>query len=307
MYEELLGRSGLSLDRLRVLCEVIRHGTIASAVGGDSNRASHYSRQIRELEEYFGSKLFLRRNRRLIPTAQALHLDAVARSFFVQLEDFRQEIQGGGGMPTLRLGAQESVIKWFLMPHLIEWQAQFPDVNFDLQNHRTTDMVEGLMEGLLDLAVIREEAVSAELTSEPLCSLDYGLFIPKSLRGKLPRRVSVSVLKELPLATLSHHGRFTTHLNDLQDQMGEGLNIRATCNSFLLIAEMIKVQEFAAILPMAAASELPVELFHCVQPTFLSPFQRTLVLAHLRNTSFVRPFARNISIVISRTFGGASR
>ena len=63
---------------------------------------------------------------------------------------------------------------------------------------------------------------------------------------------------------------------------------------------MMKVQKLAAILPMASVRELPNNLFHCIQPTFLSPFMRTLVLAHLRNVSFVQPFARNIAIVVSR-------
>lgn len=304
MYNELLSTSGLSLDRLRVLCEVIHHGTIAGAVDGDPSRSSHYSRQIAQLEKYFGAKLFMRKNRRLIPTDHALQLAALARNFFMQLDDLRAEIQGR--IPTLRIGAQESVIKWFLVPHLADWQAQFPDVKFDIQNHRTNDMVEGLTEGQLDLAVIRKEAVTADLTSEPLCPLDYGLFIPKALRANLPRRISVAILRGLPLATLSHHGRFGSHLNELRDELGEDLTIRDTCNSFALITEIMKVQELAAILPMAAARDLPEEEFHCVQPGFLVSFERTLVLAYLRNPHFVRPFARNIAIAISRTLANAS-
>jgi DNA-binding transcriptional LysR family regulator len=304
MYEELLSKTGMSLDRLRVLCEVIRHGTIAGAVDRDPSRASHYSRQIAELEEYFGVKLFMRKNRRLIPTPHALQLETIARNFFVQLEDLSQDIKGR--IPTLRIGAQESVIKWFLVPHLADWQAQFRDVKFDLQNHRTSDMIDGLTEGQLDLAVIREEALTSDLTSEALCLLDYGLFIPRALRASLPKRISVSILRGLPLATLSHHGRFASHLNDLQDDLGEELNIRATCNSFSLITEIMKIQQLATILPMGAARDLPRQDFHCVQPAFLSPFERTLVLAYLRNPHFVRPFARNVAIVISRTLRNAS-
>jgi len=114
----------------------------------------------------------------------------------VQLHDFREELQGR--VPTLRIGAQESVIKWILMPHLAAWQAQFPDVKFDLQNHRTPEMVEGLTEGRLDLVAIREEALTAELTAQPFCPLAYALFVPKALKPNLPQEISIKVLKGLP-------------------------------------------------------------------------------------------------------------
>ena len=57
MFEHLFAERGLSLDRLKTLIEVAKAGSIAAAARGDSARQSLYSRQIKELEEFFGVEL----------------------------------------------------------------------------------------------------------------------------------------------------------------------------------------------------------------------------------------------------------
>jgi DNA-binding transcriptional LysR family regulator len=50
---------GLSLDRLETLSQVLAGGGISRAAGGDANRQSQFSRQIAELEGWFGVALVL--------------------------------------------------------------------------------------------------------------------------------------------------------------------------------------------------------------------------------------------------------
>lgn len=57
MFEHLFSERGLSLDRLKTLIEVARAGSIAAAARGDSARQSLYSRQIKELEEFFRRRI----------------------------------------------------------------------------------------------------------------------------------------------------------------------------------------------------------------------------------------------------------
>ena len=68
MFEHLFSERGLSLDRLKTLIEVARAGSIAGAARGDSARQSLYSRQIKELEEFFGVELTRRRGKVLVLT-----------------------------------------------------------------------------------------------------------------------------------------------------------------------------------------------------------------------------------------------
>lgn len=71
MFEHLFSKGGLSLDRLRSFMQMAQAGSIAKAAPGDTNRQSQISRQIRELEQFFGTELTRRKGKTLSLSAQA--------------------------------------------------------------------------------------------------------------------------------------------------------------------------------------------------------------------------------------------
>ena len=89
MFEHLFSERGLSLDRLKTLIEVARAGSIAGAARGDSARQSLYSRQIKELEEFFGVELTRRRGKVLVLTRPGWELVRRAHESLCLLDDFK--------------------------------------------------------------------------------------------------------------------------------------------------------------------------------------------------------------------------
>ena len=69
MFEKLFESNGLSLDRLRSFLSFADAGSIAKAAPRDVNRQSQISRQISELETFFGAELTERRGKELVPSA----------------------------------------------------------------------------------------------------------------------------------------------------------------------------------------------------------------------------------------------
>src|ERR1051325_593529 len=67
MFQKLFAESGLSLDRLKALLEAGAAGSIAKAARGDPVRQSQYSRQIKELENFFQTKLVTETRKRHSP------------------------------------------------------------------------------------------------------------------------------------------------------------------------------------------------------------------------------------------------
>ena len=57
MFNELLSEGGLTLDRLKNFCAIAEAGGIARIAGGDPAKQSLYSRQVKELEQFFGVEL----------------------------------------------------------------------------------------------------------------------------------------------------------------------------------------------------------------------------------------------------------
>jgi len=87
-YTELFSEHGLSIDRLKSFLDVVDAGSIVKAAGGDTNRQSQYSRQIKELETFFGAKLTRRKGRRIEITEEGERLARLIRESFTNLSDF---------------------------------------------------------------------------------------------------------------------------------------------------------------------------------------------------------------------------
>ena len=93
---------------------------------------SAISHQVKELEEYFGRPLFIRRNRRIEPTLEALRLlDSVSRVFDV-LESACTEVSLAAHAQVLTVHCPPSfAVKW-LAPRLSDFGRLYPDITLRL-------------------------------------------------------------------------------------------------------------------------------------------------------------------------------
>ena len=91
-FERLFTVSGLSLDRLRTFLRVAEAGNLAKAALGDVTKQSQFSRQIKELEAFFGVALTRRVGRRIEITQEGNQLALIIRRQFRELDDFRESM-----------------------------------------------------------------------------------------------------------------------------------------------------------------------------------------------------------------------
>jgi len=112
MFQNLLFKGGLSLDRLASFCAVAEAGSIVKAAGGDPVRQSLISRQIRELEEFFGAELTWRRGKGLAVTPAGRRLAALVRGQLQDLDDFLRESAGGTKEFSIGAGGAASWSGW---------------------------------------------------------------------------------------------------------------------------------------------------------------------------------------------------
>src|SRR5258708_3772999 len=124
MFEDLISISGLSLDRLHSFLAFAAAKSIIAAAKGNTVRQSLISRQIRELEQFFGTELVRRKGRGLTLTEPGIRLAAMAREQFTALSDLAREARE---MPvTLRIVAPNSLAVWFLLPRAAQIRERLP-------------------------------------------------------------------------------------------------------------------------------------------------------------------------------------
>ena len=276
MFETLISRSGLSLDRLRVLVEVADSGGIARAVGNDPTRQSQYSRQIKELGQAFGIELTHRKGRSLKLTPEGERLAALTRQAFAGLADFAASV--GQSPAVYRFGAGEALLQWVVAPVLASIRRSFPHVVLACNNRRTGDIINALFDFSLDYGLIRANAVPAGLGAKPVGSLDYRLFVPKTmLPAKMPK-ASQRLLTELPLATLDGDGDYTAGLASIARGISQPLHIALTCSTLPQVCQAVRGGGFAGVLPLQACQELPETAFMELELPALRSLRRPLAL-----------------------------
>src|SRR5690349_6454222 len=113
MFEKLFAESGFSLDRLRALLEVGAAGSIAKAAGGEPVRQSQYSRQIKELEDFFRARLIERHGKGTRLTANGRELARISRFFMLGLSNFQRGCLAEE--QTFRIGASATFNRQFLL------------------------------------------------------------------------------------------------------------------------------------------------------------------------------------------------
>lgn len=293
MFDSLFSERGLSLDRLRVLVEVHDAGSIAQAVPDDPVRQSQYSRQIRELSEFFGCEVTQRQGKVLKLTPQGIRLASLARAHLQALQDFRAESRNESIDYTIASG--DSLIQWLVLPRLRNLSQTFSNIRFATLNLRTKDIVRTLSESRVDFGVMRKNAVTEGLRAKPLGRLDYVLVVPRALRtGRGSRNVS-TIWHDVPFVSQKSDGQFIKRLKTIASANGQEFRPSLLCESFPQSFAAVKTGHYAAVLPRIATQELSSKSFLFLDDPAFESLSRDLVLAWNPRVANIRPIALKLS------------
>ncbi len=300
MFEHLFAERGLSLDRLKTLIEVGRAGSIAAAARGDSARQSLYSRQIKELEEFFGVELALRRGKVLALTKPGWELVRLASESLCLLDDFKSRSRN---MPyRFTIGAGDSLHAWVAAPVLAEIQRRGLPWLFALENLRNSEIPLKLQNMDVDFGIVRTSALESEgLESRVIRCMDYALYVPAALGGRKVRGTEDDfprLLEMFPLATLGSASGFFTSLKRNCAESGIRLRVQCETQSFPFAARMLKSGAFMAVLPCMVEPELGKDFIKVTHPA-LDRLSRSISLAWNPRLLRVRPSAKRVIDVFS--------
>lgn len=297
MFESLFSERGLSLDRLRVLVEVHEAGSIAQAAPDDPIRQSQYSRQIRELAEFFGCEVTQRQGKVLKLTPHGVRLASLARSHLQTLQDFWSESRDESVDYTIASG--DSLIQWLVLPRLGKLTKLFPRIRFATANLRTNDIVSRLSDNRIDFGVLRKNAVTEGLKSTPLGRLEYVLVVPRELRSGRGSRTISTIWHNVPFVSQKSDGQFTKRLHDIASIEGKAFRPSLLCESFPQSLAAVKTERYAAMLPRIATKDLPAKSFLILTDPAFQNLDRDLVLAWNPRATHIRPIAQKLSESLS--------
>jgi LysR family transcriptional regulator, nitrogen assimilation regulatory protein len=251
MFNELLSEGGLSLDRLKNFCAVAEAGGIARVAGGDPAKQSLYSRQLRELEQFFGAELTRRKGKGIEFTEQGLELARQVRVHLQSLADFKKAC---AGLPVeFRIASGNSIVEWLVVPNISKITAGAPSARFSFHDMWTADVIRGLREHSMDFGILRKSAVVAPLKFHSIGQIGYALFAPAPWAKE--RENATTLLSQRPVAVPAG-GEPTKRFQECCEKAKLTLNLRFGCASFTQAAELVRTGHAVALLPEMAASSL---------------------------------------------------
>jgi DNA-binding transcriptional LysR family regulator len=278
MFDELFESGGLSLDRLANFLAVVDAGSIAAAADRNLNRQSLISRQIRELEEFFGTELTTRRGKSIAVTPEGRRLGELVRRNLLGMQDFLLDARARPR--TITIGAGGSALEWLVGPAAKSIKSALGDVTVRLEVNRTAQLVEKVRDGRLDFAILRSDAIprgsSSEPVTKPVIEVGFVLCVPKAMDR--PKLSVPELLRELPLVLPVPGGSFREVLHDYFNEHDIPWKAQVESSSFLQALALVKGGEFAAVLPTTGAAQLPQGEFRIRKIPELREQGRKLVL-----------------------------
>lgn len=281
MFESLFSNRGLSLDRLRSFLEMAEAGGIAKAAPGDPVRQSQISRQIRELEEFFGAELTQRRGKGLVLTPAGRRLAELVRGQLQGLDDFRREQEGRP--KVFVFGAGTSTLESLVAPRLPALAEALGGAQLHTASYRSHALVEAVREGGVDFAVVRRDAIAepSRRNCLPLVKVTFHLCVPRRLlpKGTDPADLSDPGLwVRLPFASGRDGGQLDRAVREAMAKAGVRFEPRFECGSMLQVRQLVAQGSCAAVLPGLALPGLDEKRILVAPYEPLVGYGRTLVL-----------------------------
>ena len=298
MLPEVVAKNGFSLDRIATLCSVIEAGSISVAAGPSSSRQSQFSRQIKELEEAVGGKLFERIGKTLKPTPLGQHLARMSRVYLGAVADLAaQEAEKPG---LLNVGGGEGLLRWLFVPSMSALRGLSPPIHCRVRSLRSAEVIHELELGRIDVGLVRKSAVSESHKTETIGTFEFVFVVPRQiLRSRTGEEVYEG--KPVPFAELMGDGRLATTAREISTQAGIQLNRVIQAETLSLLLASVEHGDAAAFLPTVAAANLPSDRFAVLRFEGMNRLNRETVLAWLPEVADQKPFVGQAIRVLSRS------
>lgn len=148
----------MELRVLRYFLETAREGSMTRAAERLHVTQPTLSKQIKELEEELGKKLFIRKSTSVVLTDEGMILRKRAEDLISIADKIENEFQSMNDITGGRVsvGCAESCLIRYLAQAIGRLNANYPGIQYSITSGGTEQVAERLNNGVLDLAIIVE-------------------------------------------------------------------------------------------------------------------------------------------------------
>lgn len=177
----------IPLDLYRVFYHVAQEGGFSRAAQRLHISQSAVSQSVKKLEQQLGHRLLTRNSRRIGLTAEGRRLLPRVREAILSLEEIGRQFDTDKTKHagTVRLGAGDTVFRYYLLDILKRFHAAYPAIRFQVTNRTSEPLTRMMREGTLDLAIVsRPQDTPPDPALRPFAEMTYVFAATKELAYK---------------------------------------------------------------------------------------------------------------------------
>ncbi len=227
----------MELSDLNVFSEVASSGGITSAAQKLNRVPSNVTARIQKLEEELGTSLFLREKNRLRISPSGEQLLPYAHKILALSQQAVNELQHSQPRGELSIGSMEAVAATRLSEPLMHFHKLHPDVNLQVSTAPTGRLIQQVLSGELNMALVADPAEDKRLHIEP--AFKEELVMVSDLAHKAIKHPK-GINPQTSLLGFNHLCAYRTRLTDWVRQEGG-------------LANVVEISSYHALLSCVAA------------------------------------------------------
>lgn len=185
----------MTLRHLRIFIEVCRLESITKAADCLNMAQPAVSNAIRELEAFYGVRLFERMNRKIYITNAGTHLRSYADSILTQFDEAKDVIRDFASTTRIRIGSNVSFGDYYLPEIISGFSSLHPEIPLYTMIQNSASIEKCLLLNKLDFAIVDYDNPSSSffhlhLLSESMsvvCSPDFP-YLKQLFPGGIPAK-----------------------------------------------------------------------------------------------------------------------
>ena len=218
------------------------------------------SARIKNLEESLKARLLVRQVTGVSLTAAGEVLLKYAHDVFRQLECLHADLQpfSTGIKGRLRLLANTTATNSFLADAFSTFLSEFPDVDIELEEKVSTEIVVAIRSGSADLGILSGNIEVKGLDVLPLFTDE--LVVVTSCQHPLVGQQSISfadILDSSQFVGIHPNSALQSFLSDIASGLGKRMRQRVHVGSFETVCRMVEAGAGVAVLPLACLKRYP--------------------------------------------------
>ncbi|MBM5607675.1 LysR family transcriptional regulator [Listeria ivanovii] len=234
----------MELRVLNYFLTVAREKTISRAAEVLHLTQPTLSKQLKELEEILGVKLFVRGNRSITLTEEGIYLAKRGKEILALVELTTSNLLVTDSISgQIAIGAGETSAFEFVGKHLHEIRKNYPEINFQIYSGNADDVLEKIDHGILDFGLVIDPVDKQKYQYLRLPLVDkWGLLVNNSHNLASNQSIEPNEIKQIPLMISSQSlvdNQLSEWLGGDLDQLNIIGSYNLLYNASLLVKENI--------------------------------------------------------------------